>query len=155
MPDVMNVAVFGLGSMGFGIAESLIRAGHPTYGFDPVAEQRDRLVTVGGVSADIDDIVDILNAVVVVVLNAEQTQSVLFGSDTASGVVPKLKRGSTVMSCATIPPLVAQSLAAQCESYGVHYLDAPISGGAMKASQGALSIMASGTADAFNAARPV
>ena len=155
MSDALKVAVFGLGSMGFGVAESLVRAGHTTYGFDPNAAQRDRFVSVGGMFANTDDIAADLSAVVVVVLNAAQTESVLFGNDEQPGIVSSLTAGCVVVSCATVPPGFAKTMADRCKEYDVHYLDAPISGGAVKASQGTLSIMASGTADALNAAHPV
>jgi len=153
MSDALNVAVFGLGSMGFGMAESLLRAGHRTYGFDPVAEHRDRFSTIGGATAEATEVAAELNAVVVVVLNAAQTESVLFGEGDDTGIVPKLKPGAVVMACATVPPDFAKAMAARCAEHQVYYLDSPISGGAAKAAKGALSIMASGTADAFNAAR--
>ncbi len=155
MSSAMKVAVFGLGSMGFGMAESLIRAGHTTYGFDPIPDQCDRLVTVGGVSANLEHIGAELDAAVLVVLNAAQTESVLFGDDRKSGLVPTLKAGTVVLSCATVPPDFAKAMAARCAEYEVHYLDSPISGGSIKAREGALSIMASGTTDAFNAAHPI
>jgi len=155
MSEVLNIAVFGLGSMGFGIAESLVRAGHTTYGFDPIPEQRDRLALIGGSSAPIEDIVGDLDAVVVVVLNESQTEAVLFGEGDAKGLVSQLKPGAVVLSCATVPPAFARSAAEKSMTHGIHYLDAPISGGSVKASQGALSVMAAGTADAFNTARPV
>jgi len=155
MSSTLKVAVFGLGSMGFGMAESLVRAGHTTYGFDPVVDQQDRLVTIGGVSADLDAIADDLQAVVLVVLNAQQTESVLFGDDASAGLVPKLSPGAVVVSCATVPPEFAKAMSIRCAEHQVHYLDSPISGGSVKAREGALSVMASGTTDAFNAAHPV
>jgi len=88
----------------------------------------------------------------VVVLNAAQTESVLFGDD---GVVQHLQKGTVVLSCATVPPDFARQMASRCADSGVHYLDAPISGGAAKAAAGQLSVMASGTPDAFAAAKPV
>lgn len=151
----IKVAVFGLGSMGFGMAESLVRAGCTTYGYDPVPELRDRFVIAGGVSADFATVAAEIAAVAVVVLNAQQVESVLFGDDKTSGAVPDLASGTVVLSCATVPPEFAKRMEAQCAEHGVLYLDSPISGGAVKARQGALSIMASGSADAFNAARPV
>ena len=59
------------------------------------------------------------------------------------------------MACATVPPAFARDMADRCAGFGVHYLDAPISGGSVKAAQGKLSIMASGSAAAFAAAAPV
>ncbi|TIQ83991.1 MAG: NAD(P)-dependent oxidoreductase, partial [Mesorhizobium sp.] len=60
-----------------------------------------------------------------------------------------------VICCVTVPPDFARAMAARCGALGVHFLDAPISGGSVKAAQGKLSIMASGTAQAFEAARPM
>jgi 3-hydroxyisobutyrate dehydrogenase-like beta-hydroxyacid dehydrogenase len=93
-----------------------------------------------------------LDAVVVVVLNAAQTEAVLFGDN---GVLPKLKKGTVVVACATVAPDFARTMATRCMEYGVHYLDAPISGGSLKAANGQLSYMASGSPEAMQAARPV
>lgn len=143
-----KTAVIGLGSMGYGMAVSCLRAGHRTWGFDinPVAMSRFR--DEGGETGEIPTDVDI---VVVVVLNAEQTSEVLFGRD---GIVSRLKSGSVVIGCATVAPNFAREMEARCGEAGVLYLDAPISGGAAKAAQGALSIMAAGVPAAFQAADP-
>ncbi|MDJ0639894.1 MAG: NAD(P)-dependent oxidoreductase [Paracoccaceae bacterium] len=147
-----NVAVIGLGSMGYGIAASALRGGHDVWGQDINAAQVEKFRSEGGQTSDLSAAAATLDAVAVVVLNAQQTEAVLFGED---GIVPKLKPGAVVLSCATVPPAFAKEMAARCGESGVHYLDAPISGGAVKAANGQLSIMASGTAEAFAAARPV
>jgi L-threonate 2-dehydrogenase len=146
-----RIAVFGLGSMGAGMARSLIRAGHNVHGFDVQASAVEQLMADGGAPGDISSIAASLDTVVVVVLNAAQTQSVLFGDD---GIVPRMKRGACVIACATMAPDFAKELAGRCESHGVHYLDAPISGGSVKAGTGQLSVMAAGTEAAFTAAAP-
>lgn len=152
MTDQHRVAVFGLGSMGYGMATSLLRAGCETFGFDVNAAAADRFVGEGGNAAPLVEVAPLLDAAVVVVLNAAQTEDVLFGAD---GVVAAMRAGSVVIACATVAPEFARTMAARCAAHGVHYLDAPISGGAAKAAQGQLSVMASGTAEAFDAARPV
>ncbi len=146
-----KMAIFGLGAMGYGIASSVLRAGHETYGFDVVTTQIDRFRADGGAEGAIDEIASNLDAAIVVVLNAAQTESVLFGEN---GIVPKLRKGAVVLACATVPPEFARQMETQCATYGVHYLDAPISGGAGKAATGQLSVMASGTNEAFLAAKP-
>ena len=93
-----------------------------------------------------------LNAVVVVVLNAAQTEAVLLG---AGGAIAALPQGAVVIACATVHPAFAREMESRCAVAGVQYLDAPISGGEVKAAQGALSIMAAGQPEAFAAARPV
>ncbi len=152
MTDVTRTAVIGLGSMGYGIAQSLLRAGHDTLGVDvsDVAVQRFR--AEGGAEGDLLSAAPDLDAVVVVVLNAAQCEAVLFGD---GGVVPHLRQGAVVVACPTVQPAFARDMASRCAETGVLYLDAPISGGAAKAAAGRLSIMASGSAEAFDAARPV
>lgn len=148
----MKIAVFGLGSMGYGMAQSLLRAGHTVHGFDVVPQQVERFRDDGGAGGELADIAVSLDAVVVVVLNAGQTKDVLFGDN---GVVPRLKDGAVIMSCATVPPEFAMDAEARCAAAGIHYLDAPISGGSVKAAEGRLSVMAAGRPEAFAAARPV
>lgn len=152
MNDPRKVAVIGLGSMGYGIAASILRAGHVTHGFDVAPAQTERFHAEGGAPGALGAVVATLDAVAVVVLNAAQTETVLFGK---AGVVMHLKPGAVVLSCATVPPEFARAMAARCAATGVHYLDAPISGGSAKATSGQLSVMASGTPEAFAAARPI
>ena len=147
-----KVAAIGLGSMGYGIAMSALRGGHEVWGVDINPDQMKRFVGDGGQSSDLATVADQLDTVIIAVLNALQTEDVLFG---ANGIVPKLKSGAAVLSCATMPPDFAKDMAARCTEHGVLYLDAPISGGSVKAANGALSIMAAGEPDTFEALRPV
>lgn len=144
-----KIAVIGLGSMGYGVAQSMIRAGHATYGFDVIPQQEEKLCNEGGHSGKLSDVAPTLNVVTVVVLNAAQTESVLFGE---AGIVPDMSAGSVVIACATVPPDFARDMAKRCAAHGVHYLDAPISGGSAKAAAGQLSVMASGPKASFEAA---
>lgn len=152
MSDHMEVAVIGLGSMGYGMAKSLVAAGHQTHGYDVAPAQMARFLADGGAPGALTAVSLHIDAAVVVVLNAAQTESVLFGEE---GIVPNMKAGSVVLACATVSPAFARDMEARCLAYGVHYLDAPISGGAAKAAEGRLSIMASGTPAAFAAAVPL
>ncbi|MEO0931205.1 MAG: L-threonate dehydrogenase [Pseudomonadota bacterium] len=145
-----KAAVFGLGSMGYGIAASLLRGGHQVWGNDIDADRMAAFQNGGGENSPLTPAT--LDAAIIVVLNASQTQAVLFGPD---GIVPQMAAGSVVLGCATVPPDFARDMAARCADHDIHYLDAPISGGATKAATGQLSIMASGTADAFAAASPI
>ena len=143
-----KIAVYGLGSMGYGAAQSCLRAGHTVWGIDIRPDAMERFRSEGGAeggvpSADLD-------AAIIVVLNAQQTRDVLFGE---GGLVPGMEPGAVVISCATVPPDFARDMAARAAQHGVLYLDAPISGGSVKAAQGQLSVMAGGSADAFGAAR--
>jgi len=148
----MKTAVFGLGSMGYGIAKSILNVGHETYGFDVAPDQMEKFIGEGGSTGSIEEIAPQLGCVVVVVLNAAQTNDVLFGDN---GIVPHLADDCVVIACATVAPDFARQLATRCAEHNVMYLDAPISGGSLKAARGELSVMASGSNDSFNAARPI
>lgn len=152
MGSSKKVAVIGLGSMGYGMAASALRAGHQVWGYDLNPAQVDAFRAEGGGEGTLTEVAGTLDVAVLVVLNAAQTEDVLFGQ---SGLVSGLKTGAVVLSCATVPPHVARDLEKRCMQAGVLYLDAPISGGAIKAAAGALTIMASGRAEAIAAARPV
>ncbi|MCW3717597.1 NAD-binding protein, partial [Burkholderia cenocepacia] len=84
-------------------------------------------------------------------VNAAQTEAILFGKD---GAAETLAKDAVFISSATMDPEIARRLAKQLEATGRHYLDAPISGGAQRAAQGELTILASGSAAAFAKARP-
>ncbi len=139
----------GLGSMGLGMALSCLRAGHTVHGTDTNPERLAALVAGGGKPLAADS--PAADALVCVVLNAEQTRNVLFGS---AGLAARLKPGGVILSCATVAPAFAREMEAEAEARGLLYLDAPISGGSIKAGQGKLSVMAAGKPAAFAAARP-
>lgn len=148
----MKLGVVGLGSMGYGIAASLLRAGHEVCGADENTQPVKRLRDEGAISKEILTVAPTLDALVIVVLNEAQTETVLFGEE---GLAAKLSRGAAIICCVTVAPDFARAMAARCDSLGLHFLDAPISGGSAKAAQGKLAIMASGTAKAFEKARPM
>ncbi|MGC2083175.1 MAG: L-threonate dehydrogenase [Bradyrhizobium sp.] len=148
----LKVAVIGLGSMGFGMATSLRRAGFAVTGCDVSADAVARFVKEGGTGAKSPaEAAKNADIVVSVVVNAAQTEAILFGT---GGVAETLPKDAVFISSATMDPDVARKLAKQLEATGRHYLDAPISGGAQRAAQGELTILASGSAAAFTKARP-
>jgi 3-hydroxyisobutyrate dehydrogenase len=151
--NTANVAVIGLGSMGLGIAKTLVRNGWDVAGCDLSASVREQLVEAGGTAHQTPDAAaDGRSVVLSVVVNARQTEAILFGENgVADGITP----GSVFVSCATMMPDDVRALAARLEERGIHYLDAPISGGAKKAASGDLSVMASGTPAAFDCAAAV
>jgi L-threonate 2-dehydrogenase len=146
-----KLGVIGLGSMGYGIAASILRAGHDTWGFDIDPARIEQFRGEGGQPGSLAEVAGSLDAIAIVVLNAAQTEGVLFGED---GAVPLLKKGAVVLSCATVSPAFARAMAARCAEHGVLYLDAPISGGPVRSARGELSVLASGSVEAFAQARP-
>lgn len=151
MGDRMRIGVFGLGSMGYGVAQSLLRAGHQVWGFDPNRAQVEKFVGEGGKAGSASEVASDLDIAVLVVLNADQTRMVLTGDE---GLIGRMPEGAGIISCATVSPDFAREMEAAAEAAGLHYLDAPISGGSVKAAEGRLSVMAAGRPAAFTAVKP-
>jgi 3-hydroxyisobutyrate dehydrogenase len=141
------VGVIGLGSMGGGVARSLLAKKFETHVYDVRPETVKALVAQGAKAAATPAALGAACGVVVVlVVNAEQTEKVLFGEQ---GAASAMKAGAVVVSSATLAPDVAEQLGARLERTGLLMIDAPVSGGAAKAAAGEMTIMASGAPEAF------
>ena len=128
----MQVAVIGLGSMGMGAELSLLRAGHAVAGLEPRPEARAAFADAGGTAvAQGADLPQGTEAVVVFTVNAAQAAAAIFGPQ---GAAPRLARDAVLIVSATMAPADARDLAAQAAALGLLYVDAPVSGGAARAS---------------------
>lgn len=148
-----RVGVIGLGAMGLGTATALHERGLTVVGCD-VAELACRAFEKAGgrCVATPTELAAQCDVVLVVVVNAAQVELVLFGEN---GLAHALAPGALVIQCATVAPSLAEGLGARLAERDLLMLDAPISGGAAKARAGRLSVMASGSAEAFDKAGPV
>ncbi|KQQ54755.1 3-hydroxyisobutyrate dehydrogenase [Pseudomonas sp. Leaf127] len=148
-----NVGVIGLGAMGLGIARSLLRNGFKVHACDVRSDVVQAFAAEGGVAATSPaDLAAACDIIITVVVNAEQTETVLFGDN---GAVAALRPGSLVIGCATVAPTFAVELGQRLADLGLLYLDAPISGGAAKAAAGQMTMMTSAPADAYAKAEAV
>ena len=153
MSEVQSVGVIGLGSMGMGAAKSCVRAGLDVYGFDLNAQALEELGSFGAkaVSTNAVEFADKLDSVLVLVVNAAQVNTVLF----KTGLAAALRPNTPVMVSATISAEDAKQIEAQLAEHDLVMLDAPVSGGAVKAEAGEMTIMASGAITTFEALAPV
>ena len=153
---VKNVCVVGLGTMGMGAAKSCVRAGLNTYGGDISEKALQELKDAGAVkvSKTPKEFGAELDAVIVLVVNAAQVKSVLFG-DAPDCFAASLKKGTPVMVSSTMAAADAKEIAAKLAEYGLPMLDAPVSGGGIKANSGEMTVMASGAPETFEALKPV
>ncbi|MCB4822825.1 L-threonate dehydrogenase [Roseicella aerolata] len=150
----MRVAVIGLGSMGMGAALNLVKApGMQVAGCDPREATREEFAAAGGTGvARAADLPEGTEAVLVLVVNAQQAETALFGPE---GAAPRLAPGAVIIVSSTMAPEEARRLAARAEAGGFLYVDAPVSGGAVGARAGQMTVMASGSAAALAKAQPV
>jgi 3-hydroxyisobutyrate dehydrogenase len=150
MQTNQRIGFIGLGAMGAGMAASLVRAGCAVTGFDLRQAALEELVAAGGGRAASPRAAAKGAALLVVmVVNQGQVEDVLFGPD---GAAQALQRGAVVMLSSTVPAAYVRELGQRLDAEGLALLDAPVSGGAVAAGKGELTIMASGSAEAFAAA---
>jgi len=144
----ISIGVVGLGAMGKGMASSLRRAGYKIYVTDVRKEVADEFVKDGGIAcASPAEIAKHCEILVSVVVNAAQTEEVLFGKN---GAASAMKKGSVFVMCSTVDPNWSIALERQLNEMGLLYLDSPISGGAAKAASGQMTIMSAGSKAAYD-----
>jgi 3-hydroxyisobutyrate dehydrogenase len=149
----LTVGLIGLGAMGLGMAQSLRRKGYALRVFDLRSDVMQDFARDGGAActstADAARGCDVLISVVV---NAAQTEGVLFGEN---GAADALAKGSVFVMCSTVDPNFSIGLEKRLEQLGLLYLDAPISGGAARAARGEITMMTAGKPAAYDKAMPV
>ena len=142
-----NIGLIGLGAMGKGMATSLRRAGYQVHVCDVRADVAQAFADEGGVAcATPANVATHCDIIVSVVVNAAQTEALLFG---AGGAAAAMQPGSLFVMCSTVDPSWSVALEGRLAEHGLLYLDAPISGGADKALSGQMTMMTAGTAAAY------
>lgn len=148
----MNIAVLGIGMMGFPMARRLCEAGHTVHVWNRTREKAERLSSLGATVHDLaPDAVRSAQAVICMLENGNVVSHVLF----ASGVAQALRPDAMVIDMSSIQPREARDHAAQLSELGLTHLDAPVSGGTLGAERGTLAIMVGGKPADFSRAQPL
>ncbi|MCZ2403788.1 NAD(P)-dependent oxidoreductase [Paenarthrobacter sp. Z7-10] len=147
-----TVAVLGLGAMGLPMATRLTGA-LAVHGFD-IAQNRLDLAAAAGVRCFDTSraAAEGADAVLLAVRNGEQLQDVLFGPD---GVAPVLSQGAVVVLTSTVGTEAIPATVQRLAEFGVDLVDAPLSGGPVRAGNGDLLIVVGAEPQALARARPV
>ncbi len=144
------IAFIGLGSMGLPMAKNLLAKQFRVRGFDTRQSAIDALTQAGGTAtASAAEAATGADTLILMVVNAAQAADVL---DTA---LDALAPGGTVILMPTCAPAAAAALADRVVATGRHFVDAPVSGGVVGATNGTLTIMAAAPADTLATAKPV
>jgi len=150
-----EVAFIGLGAMGFGMATHLVKQGYPVHGFDVYPPILERFAAAGGRTATTPaEAAKGKSFCVVMVANSIQTQSALV--DGPDAAVPALAKGASLLLCSTVACGYVQALEKKLAEIGrgdILLVDAPVSGGVIRASDGTLSIMAGASDEALQKGR--
>ncbi len=146
------VSVIGVGNMGAAIAQRLVARAWPVAVHDVVAAQVQVCVAQGAlVWADVDTGSEWFGPqalTLVCVVDAAQVREVLWGNPAhfpaaglRSGTAWKWQAGHTVMLCPTIGPTDTEDIGQRLHSMGMQVMDAPMSGGPVRAREGRMSLM--------------
>lgn len=149
-----KVAFLGLGVMGYPMAGHLARAGHQVTVYNRTAAKAEAWAAeYGGASAATPAAAaqgaDIVFACVG---NDDDLRSVVLGE---AGAFAGMKPGAVFVDHTTASAEVARELHAEALKRGLHFIDAPVSGGQAGAVNGALTVMCGGEAPVFEAIKPV
>jgi 3-hydroxyisobutyrate dehydrogenase-like beta-hydroxyacid dehydrogenase len=149
-----RVAFLGLGVMGGPMAGHLARAGHAVTVYNRTAAKADDWVARhGGRPAGTPrDAAAGADFVFTCVGNDADLRSVVLGEHGAFAGMP---RGAVLVDHTTASAEVARELHAAAAERGLHFIDAPVSGGQAGAQNGALTVMCGGDAEPFDAMKPV
>lgn len=138
----MKLGFIGVGNMGNPMADNLLKAGHTLQVHDVRPEAAANLLQDGAVWTESPEAAaDGAEAVYLSLPMPAHVEQVVLGAD---GVLAGMTRGKTIVDMSTNSPSVVQSLAGKCEAQGVHFLDAPVSGGVRGARKATLAIMVGG-----------
>jgi 2-hydroxy-3-oxopropionate reductase len=147
------IGFIGLGVMGKPMARNLMAAGHDLVVHSRTRADVDELAAEGATAAESPREVGATAAVTLAMLPDSPQVEEVFGGE--EGVLAGARPGSLVIDMSTISPVVTRALAARASERQVGYVDAPVSGGDVGAREATLSIMAGGSEEDFERARPL
>ena len=144
-----RLGFIGLGIMGRGMAANLAAAGHRVTVWNRTPGKAEGLdVNMADSAMDVGPESDI---VFICVSDTPDVEEVVFGE---LGVIHGMTEGDVLVDHSTISPVATKDFAAQARDLGVAWVDAPVSGGSEGAEKGTLAVMAGGTPEALERARP-
>jgi 3-hydroxyisobutyrate dehydrogenase-like beta-hydroxyacid dehydrogenase len=145
----MRIAFLGLGIMGSRMAANLARSGFELTVWNRTAERAEEFARAhrATAAATPSEAADGAEVVVTMLVDGPQVDAVLAAATPNAGTL--------CVDCSTIGPAATREIAARLAEQGVAMLDAPVTGSAPRAEDGTLTIMAGGSAEDFERARPV
>lgn len=146
------VGLIGLGAMGRGVAANLLKHGYDLFGYDVRPEAGAGVIEQGGRFAqDLGELAQQVKVFISFVVDSAQTEGVLYGKN---GLVGKTQPGSIFVACSTMAPVYVKDLGRRLKADGIELIDAPVTGGAVGAAKGTLTIMAAGEPQVFARVKP-
>ena len=148
-----KVAVLGLGTMGSGMAQNLLKAGHTVTVYNRTPAKAEALRTAGArVAATPAEATRDAEFVIAMLADDQASRDVWFGSD---GALQAARPDAILIDSSTVSPAWVSELAAAAKQRGLEFLDAPVTGSRMQAAAGQLSFLVGGSDAAVAEATPI
>jgi len=148
----MNVGFIGTGTMGQPMLANLVKKGYGVIAYDIVPAAREAAVGLGATAAaSAADAAKRSDLVITMLPSSSHVEAAYLG---AGGVLEGVAAGRLCVDMSTIDPSVSRRVAAALGTRAVRFLDAPVSGGVPRATDGTLAIMVGGDARDLEEARP-
>ena len=154
MPALQHIGWIGLGNMGAPMAANLLKAGLRVTGCDLSASAASTLKEYASFTftQHAPDMAAQSDAVILMLPDSQSVDAVLWSDN---GIAKHLQAGSLVIDMSSSNPANSKANAEKLLERGVHFVDAPVSGGIKRAVNGTLSIMAGGSTAALQIATPL
>ncbi len=147
-----RIGFIGVGTMGLPMAANLVKKGFTVTAFDVNPAAVTAATGVGSAAAaSAAEAVAGADIVITMLPSSPHVESAFTGD---GGVLMAAKKGTLLVDMSTIDPAVTRRLAAAAAERGLRFVDAPVSGGVPRATDGTLAIMVGGTPADFETARP-
>src|SRR5262245_23860301 len=148
-----RIGFIGVGTMGLPMAKNLAAKGHAVTAYDTNTEAVRAAASAGmTAAASAAEAVATADLVITMLPSSSHVDSVYTGD---GGVLAAARKGTLCVDMSTIDPAVSRRVSAAALERGLRFIDAPVSGGVPRATDGTLAIMVGGRRDDFEEALPV
>src|SRR5262245_16985725 len=147
-----RIGFIGVGTMGLPMAKNLSKKGFTVTAYDANPGAVKGAAAAGmGAAASAAEVVAAADLVITMLPSSPHVESVYTGD---GGVLAAARKGTLCVDMSTIDPAVSRRVAAAARERGVRFIDAPVSGGVPRATDGTLAIMVGGAPEDVEEARP-
>lgn len=151
--STLKTGWIGLGNMGKPMAKNLLKAGFEVSVFNRTKQKEKEIIEAGASSSNSpQQLIESCDIVITMLSDDEAVKAVFEGPE---GLLTKDHAGKLLIDMSTVAPETSRRLSALCSKRGINFLDAPVSGSVKPAQDGTLIILAGGSSESFEKAKPI
>lgn len=156
-PADTKIAFIGLGLMGVPMAHNLLKAGYHLKGFDLNSQVAEKFSSIAGFELVSSPAKAIEGSDVTILMLPDSAiiDAMLWGSNGQPGIASQFKSGSYLLDMSSSSPISSRENNQKLSAMGIHFVDAPVSGGVKKAIDGSLAIIVGGQKSDFEVCLPL